>query len=843
MPLKLTKATILSHRIASSERRRYGGRRGQVERRWQASPQPEVNVAQIASAIIAQDATATASASEDFTHKLAVAIKSIDGAIEGYIGASHTQLLNQVGSIDSLKTKVTQLHAQVTDVQGAIQRMDTDIHKAHRALQRTVQQLRNVDLCTVVLQKVLRFQSLVETLAALSLPTDDAEASANDDANYLTASTTLREAELIVEHEHVAFQALAVVAPALPQLRTWRTDIVKRMKTLLRHGMTSMDQMSIGRALQILYRLGAATLSEYVQAAVNGVLQDVETQCTDCLRESTLDESSLKRDVWAACQTVLDTLSAHALQVWNLERVLFKATVPGAGGGTYHALVLAADEPTLFATFWDISCALVRDLVAQTLDYRATVKHVFISNYPKLRVEATALLLHLHATTARLDTRAVCGTTAEKTQLLDAFAPLLDAFQDRSTKRMATPIQMMFPTASANYHASPPSRADMHTLLKIMQQELDVAGSDVVFQRVILIGVQHAVDLFCKSVAGMAHASVALPPTGPPTRTPTQAHNVALVTVCAQLDDALVAWRRPELNAARDRVHALAVQLLGRYLQVLAAKLEAIVASMHDETFADASSSPSGSRFMAEFAAAFAVVETDHLHRLGLDTATSTVRATCVDELTTRVLSAFARHVALVRPLGEAGKLRLAGDMAQLEMLLGGLVPSLKGLALEEFRAMRHLLFVETAAVCRDPKLDKIRPSNVWHHLLGRGPVALQSPHAAKGWTPAAYVAWMETKAGLDLYSPPLLPSDMPLGILCWKDRTLAMAAEQAIWKEIRTCLDAYVQRASAAKPAGKSGGVHQGEAGVYDILVGDGPTLMAGYEMATKAYLYPTHA
>ncbi|CAK4676290.1 hypothetical protein LEN26_018997 [Aphanomyces euteiches] len=801
---------------------------------------PDVDVAQIASAIIAKDATNTASssASEDFSHTLAVAIQTIDSAIEDYIGASHTDLLDHVGSVDGLKSKVKLLHADVSDVQAAILRMDSDIHKVHRALQRNVQQLRNVELCTTVLQKVLRFQSLVETLSSMSLPQSDTVSSADNDTVYTSISTALREAELILEGEDPAFRSLGVVAPALPTLRNLRSELTRRMKGLLRQGMAAMDQTTIGRALQTLFQLGASTLSEHVQAAVNAALQDVETKCLACLRESSFDDAKLKADVWAACQAVLDTLSSYALQVWNLQRVLLKSPAPG--GRTFLDLVLAPDEPTLFATFWDISCALVRDLMTQTLEYRAPVKQALVTTYPKIRSEANSVVTQLQTTTARLslDTLVVCASREERQQLVGAFTPLLDAFVARSARRIAAPVQMMFPQ-SANYHPSPPSRSDMAMLLKIIQQEIDGASHDQAFLAAILPGVETGIDLFCRNIVAIAHNSpstLALPPSNQ--RTTAHAHNVALVTVCVQLDDALGAWRRPELDSTRDRVHNLALRLLGKYLAVLTSKLEGILATMHEETFGDAASQAPmhGSRFMAEFGIVFQVIEAEHLQRLGLD-AGSSIREASLDAMCTRLLSYFVRHAALVRPLGEAGKCRLASDMAQLEMHMSNLSTmktSETGLAWEEFKAFRHLLFVETARVCRDPKVDKIRPSNVWHHLLGRGPVALQTPAQARGWTQAAYVAWMEKEAGLAQYSPPVAPSDVALGLMCWTDRTLAMAAEQAIWKEVHSCLDAYAQRSSAK-------GNVQVDSTIYDVLIDSGAALLAGYELATKAYLYPS--
>ncbi|RLO12855.1 hypothetical protein DYB28_015385, partial [Aphanomyces astaci] len=56
---------------------------------------------------------------------------------------------------------------------------------------------------------------------------------------------------------------------------------------------------------------------------------------------------------------------------------------------------------------------------------------------------------------------------------------------------------------------------------------------------------------------------------------------------------------------------------------------------------------------------------------------------------------------------------------------------------------------------------------------------------------------------------------------------------EDVIWKEIHACLDAYAQRSSAR-------GNRDVDA-LYDVLMDAGPSLLAGYEVATKAYLYPS--
>ncbi len=62
-----------------------------------------------------------------------------------------------------------------------------------------------------------------------------------------------------------------------------------------------------------------------------------------------------------------------------------------------------------------------------------------------------------------------------------------------------------------------------------------------------------------------------------------------------------------------------------------------------------------------------------------------------------RLVAFFVRHVALVRPVSDQGKLRLAHDMAQFEMALAPLGDMKQsGVHYKYLRALRPLLFKET---------------------------------------------------------------------------------------------------------------------------------------------------
>jgi len=112
--------------------------------------------------------------------------------------------------------------------------------------------------------------------------------------------------------------------------------------------------------------------------------------------------------------------------------------------------------------------------------------------------------------------------------------------------------------------------------------------------------------------------------------------------------------------------------------------------------------------------------------------------------LSSRLLTFFVRHASLIRPLGEAGKLRLAADMAQLELSLATLQPlSTLGQHYRALRAFRPFIFKELSTIVENPERD-LPPSAVFHQLISRAPATLQLPHELKKMTLMQYSDWMD---------------------------------------------------------------------------------------------------
>jgi hypothetical protein len=926
---------------------------------------PECNVSAIASAVVARDSASRdtsgasrrrasfgapsedldePSQSEQFVERLDGAVQRIDRVISEHIGEHHATLLDQVGSVDELQGHVTSVQSSVGQLKHSVHSLQALVRAQHENLRDTIQRYRNVEQCGDIVRRVLRFQQLSDRVLSSELNHVDATSTgvATETGNALTGDArqnemasvalAIREMETLVQDER--FEELSVVRAKLPATRKLSANLKREVRSTLRAGIQTLSQADVADALQILFYLG--DLATTAQASVNDVIQEVERKCTAAIAEDKLVRSGgsssngldssngssagsivQKSDLWKALQDVFDVIRVHSLQVWNLQRVLLKMVDP-ASGKKYLELVIEPDEPSLFATFWEVTCAIVRELFASTLGYSTAVKSVLIAEYPRMREQATRILNELYAATkqsagveflsdaktdgegkaqngrAERELVPIAGSTAERTQLLDSMAPLYDAFIDRAYRRMANPIQLMFPQSS-NFHASPPGRSDMQTLSRTIFSELEQAGQDPVLLDGALQQVRKAVNLFCSNVKRIMYQGKAAAATMPSFgRTPAQAHNVGLMNVLSLLDDAVEeVGNRVEAATAtngtpsgttvpsradsvatgavtpkeakslctrnlapcREMIGDLEYALLGYYLQALAVLLEGIFAKMHDESFGDqgaaarmansgdaprssggfrSSQGSSGSKYMQEFSTAFAVVLEEHLRRLPI----AAFATKCLADFVERLISVFIRHASLLRPLTENGKLRLANDMAQLELRLENVVPLRSvGVSYEELRAFRHMIFLENSEILRDTTTDKIRPSNVWHHLTSRAPPELQLPHQMKHWSASKYIEWLDTRAAMGQSSSPSTtppsssgksssPSwrELPLGYPCLKDSRLGLQAEKQAWKEMSKCLDAYSQRVSASASADLSP--------IYDLLQESSAILLAGYEV-----------
>lgn len=115
----------------------------------------------------------------------------------------------------------------------------------------------------------------------------------------------------------------------------------------------------------------------------------------------------------------------------------------------------------------------------------------------------------------------------------------------------------------------------------------------------------------------------------------------------------------------------------------------------------------------------------------------------------------FIFQASIVRPLSEAGKLKLAGDMAELEFTISQFM-SEYGARTEEvgdeykaLRAFRPLLFLDSAQLTAAHHTSGLSKVVLIHHLIVRSQQQSKSlplPYTIYDLSRQEYMTWMETQ-------------------------------------------------------------------------------------------------
>lgn len=231
------------------------------------------------------------------------------------------------------------------------------------------------------------------------------------------------------------------------------------------------------------------------------------------------------------------------------------------------------------------------------------------------------------------------------------------------------------------------------------------------------------------------------------------------------------------LSASLGAIYGVACDSVTSLFQAMIDRLESCILQIHDQNFAvlgmDAAMDNNASPYMEDLQKSILHFRREFLSRLLPSSAnpavagTETICTMLVRRMASRVLIFFIRHASLVRPLSESGKLRMARDMAELELAVGqNLFPVEQlGAPYRALRAFRPLIFLETSQLGASPLLQDLPPSVILHHLYSRGPDDLLSPLQRNKLTPIQYSLWLDNQG------------------------------EDQIWKGIKATLDDYAAK------------------------------------------------
>ncbi|KAK6142250.1 hypothetical protein DH2020_022598 [Rehmannia glutinosa] len=748
---------------------------------------PDFNPTQFSSAALSSGSAASR------IEKLQDGLRLLDTQLRHEVLSRHHELLDQLSSVKVAESSLSSLRSSLSSLQSSVRRARAELSEPHRVIAVQTQQLNNLHSTSLLLQYTLRTLRLIQKLRNLvdSQP---------DSSKWDLTKAAQLHFEILTLYNEYHLSGIDVVDTELK----WVTEIGSKIREegmkVLEKGLESLNQPEVGLGLQVFYNMGElrgtvdGLVSKYKQMGVKSVNNALDMKAISgggyggggpggVQRHGTpqIGSGAKSREaLWQRMSGCMDQLHSVLLSIWHLQRVLSKKRDPFT-----HVLlldeVMQEGDPTLTDRVWD---ALIKSFASQmksVFTASSFVKEIFTVGYPKLVTMIENLLERISRDT---DVKGVPPALSSegKEQMVAAIEIFQTAFLALCLNRLSDLVNSVF---SMSNRGGVPSKEHISRITSRIQEEVEAVQQDPRLTLLVLREINKVLILLAERVEyQISTGPEARQITGP--ATPSQLKNFTLYQHLQEIHTRITSMlaRLPTvaadvLSPALGAIHGVAGDSVTSLFQAMLDRLESCILQIHDQNFGtlsvDAAMDNNTSSYMEELQKNIIHFRAEFLSRLlpssgASSTGIETICTRLVRSMASRVLIFFIRHASLVRPLSESGKLRMARDMAELELAVGqNLFPVEQlGAPYRALRAFRPVLFLETSQLGSSPLLQDLPPSVILHHLYSRGPEDLQSPLQRNKLTPLQYSLWMDSQG------------------------------EDQIWKGVKVTLDDYAAKVRA---------------------------------------------
>ncbi|XP_050228083.1 conserved oligomeric Golgi complex subunit 5 [Mercurialis annua] len=717
------------------------------------------------------------------------AIRLLESQLRTEVLSRHNDLLNQLSSLKHAEHALSTVRSAVSSLQSSIRRVRSELSEPHKSIKSKTQQLFNLHSTTELLQHTIRALRLCKKLRDL-ISLSELEPEKLD-----LAKAAQLHCEILNMCDEYDLHGIDCIDEEL----NWIKEIGERLRTeamkVLERGMEGLNQAEVGTGLQVFYNLGELKftveqlVNKYKGIGVKSVSLALDMKAITSsggggfgpggIRGSGTPQigggAKARDGLWQRMGSCMDQLHSLVVAVWHLQRVLSKKRDPFT-----HVLLLdeVIKEGDLMLTdrVWEALVKAFSNQMKSAFTASSFVKEIFTVGYPKLFSMIENLLERISRDT---DVKGVLPAISleGKDQMVKAIEIFQTAFLTQCLSRLSDLVNNVFPVSS---RGSVPSKEQISRIISRIQEEFEAVQFDGRLTLLVFREVGKALLLLSERAEYQISAGLeARQFTGP--ATPAQVKNFAL---CQHLQEVhtrvssmimgLPAIAADILSPSLGVIYGVARDSVTPLFKAMIDRLESCILQIHDQNFGvlgmDAAMDNNASPYMEELQKCVLHFRSEFLSRLLPTSAnaktakTETICTQLVRRMASRVLTFFIRHASLVRPLSESGKLRMARDMAELELTVGqNLFPVEQlGPPYRALRAFRPLIFLETSQLEASPLLQDLPPSVILHHLYSRGPDELQSPLQRNRLTHLQYSLWLDSQG------------------------------EDQIWKGIKATLDDY---------------------------------------------------
>ncbi|XP_062009046.1 conserved oligomeric Golgi complex subunit 5 [Rosa rugosa] len=721
--------------------------------------------------------------------KLQHAIRLLESQLRSEVLSRHSDLLSQLSSLQHADHALSTVRSSVHSLQSSLRHTRSELSDPLRSITALTLQLSNLHATSELLHHTLRALRLSKKLRDL----------AADPEKIDLAKAAQLHCEILALYDEYDLSGIEVVEEELGWVRETGDKLRGEAMKALELGMEGLNQGEVAIGLQVFYNLGELKpsmeqlIGKYKGMGVKSISVALDMKAISGSVGSGFGPGGIRgsgtpqigggakaRDgLWQRMGTCMDQLHSIMVAVWHLQKVLSKKRDPFT-----HVLlldeVIKEGEPMITDRVWEALVKAFANQMKSAFSASSFVKEIFTMGYPKLFAMIDNLLERISRDT---DVKGVLPaiTSEGKEQLVAAVEIFQNSFLALCLSRLSDLVNTVFPVSS---RGSVPSKDHISRIIARIQEEIESVQLDARLTLLVLREIGKVLLLLSER----AEYQIS---TGPESRqvngpaTPAQLKNFMLCqhlqeihTRISSMISGLPTIASDVLSPALGAIYGVACDSVTTLFQAMLDRLESCILQIHEQKFGvlgmDAAMDNNASPYMEELQKCILHFRSEFLSRLlPSKTAAVGVETICtrlVRSMAARVLIFFIRHASLVRPLSESGKLRMARDMAELELAVGqNLFPVEQlGAPYRALRAFRPLIFLDTSQLGASPLLQDLPPSVILHHLYSRGPDELQSPLQRNKLTPLQYSLWLDSQG------------------------------EDQVWKGIKATLDDYATHVRA---------------------------------------------
>ncbi|WWC58668.1 uncharacterized protein I303_101212 [Kwoniella dejecticola CBS 10117] len=732
--------------------------------------------------------------------RLNYGIEDVTRQLRQEITSSYPLLLSHLTTSLSLSSHLSPIRSSLSSLSTSIERLHTKIHTPYTNLSTLVSRQQALSLLTDLTRRASRFVLLARRLEGQLAKMEGSEkgkVEGERERELAKAALSVAELDALLNpprnedgedqsDSQIPLQELEFVRSYVSVVDKARDTIIQEMESMVVSGLADLNQSLLSSSLQTAHNLRLlpdlvsnliADLNDAVSLRVTKAFDSAAIGKEVAAKESASSHSAIKfsrgrpatepsssntqiwvNTLWSRLEKVIEDVANCCVKVYTLEKVLKLKKDPVSGVEFLDEVMKTLDEKPSFA-FWTTLAKAFEGQSKEAIRSSPWLQQALSSGYPRLLRLFHDFFAKIAVHTDTIYTKEFQST--EAVLVLRSVSVFETLYLSRSTTRMNDSISSAL-SSYLSARGNPPGPGDGVSIARTITNELDSARFDPLLVRTVARNAGKVLDGFIKRIDAMLVKDFTATSLIGPNATPAQIVNSQLVGCLyhcwlnvqyVQQDFVGKVWESlsPSVGSL-EKTYKRITDLLDTALRK---EFVSILSRIHKVDFSKpmdpmTMGSGGGSPYMQDLVDKLSFVRGEILGRMSL----GDFMRDWVIELSKYIIRTFLLHASIARPLGESGKLKLTGDMTELEMGIASLLNtgrvqgSRGGMRVEKIgeeylalRSFRTLLFADDSVLSNPVETVHLPPLVILHHIIVLSSFRL--PHELHGWSEYEYILWI----------------------------------------------------------------------------------------------------